>query len=346
MIRVASRLALACVAVLGGCVQIFGVSEVPVEGADASTGGHVDAARDAGRDVARLPDGSSSSFASSSGTTTSSSTASSHRSTSDGGATSSNGSSGSSASSGSGSSSTSSSSIAPIAFVQDGEGDDLTADNVANIHTSQFAKPLQSGDLVVVAVTMNNCLGDAGWPVLSVSDSNGNSFVGLDNAADPAHEQALYTLYAADVSGGALEAVKASFSPPACYVGIYAAEYSGLAKGAPVDVQKSVHISGAQAGKDSVGLTLEGASAGLLWGFAQDAYEAQASGGFAAGTGFTSRGPSGGVWPCTASGCGSGDYFARPEDRLLTSAGDYEATWSVGQADDFLCSVVVFLGGP
>jgi hypothetical protein len=230
--------------------------------------------------------------------------------------------------------------VPSLAFVQDSQAFDFSGDSDAGI-TSAFLTQVLPGDLLVAAVTYDQDP-DAGPIAVSVTDSNGNVFVAIGDVYDSNANQGFGTFYAPGAIGGPGDVVQAAFSPATNYVAIYVAEYSGLDPQSPLAASQSAVALGALPGADAInaGVDVQSAPA-LVWGFAVDVSNGQPAGDFAAGTGFTSRGPSAGVWGPIDFGHGT-VYTARPEDLVAPDGGPIEVSWSVVDGDDFLFTGAVF----
>jgi hypothetical protein len=193
------------------------------------------------------------------------------------------------------------------------------------------------GDLLIAAVTYDSVAPSGATTLITVSDNYGNDFQLIDDIYDGVGAQGLRTFYAANAAGGPGDAFQATFSPEATWVAIYVAEYSGLDPANPLVTFQSGLASGAGPGMDAFGITVDVPSApALLWGFSTDDGTGQPSGGYSAGTSFTSRGPSAGLWDY------QGLFFGLPEDLAATDAGPLQATWSVGVAASFINTAAVF----
>jgi hypothetical protein len=185
----------------------------------------------------------------------------------------------------------------------------------------KFTAAQQQGDLNVVVVGWN----DSAATIASVKDTSGNTYAAAigPTVFSGVASQAIY--YAANIASAAANAntVTVTFSGSAGYPDIRILEYSGIAGASPVDVVAGATSSASTASSGAVTTTnandlLVGADVTLEYTLGP-------------GSGFTSR-------MVTVP---DGDIA---EDRIVTSAGSYSATASIGPAGATVMQMVAFKG--
>lgn len=181
-----------------------------------------------------------------------------------------------------------------------------------------------SGNLIVVGVSWNT----SASPLVTVTDSQGNSYNQATQTVDPAHQQALAIYYAANIKNGA-NTVTAAFGASAANRRLIVHEYQGATTLDPLFVTATNIDNVGSTAVDGVTSTSTQTTIvpALAFGVVTD------DGGIspiAAGTGFQLR-------QSVANEIAS-------EDKVQTSPGLATATFTFGTAHSYLAHVAVFKG--
>ena len=202
---------------------------------------------------------------------------------------------------------------APVAFVQVNAATPQTSQSQVTV---SYANAQVAGNTNILAIGWNNATSN----ITSVTNSAGNTYqLAVPTVRGTGISQAIY--YARNIKAAAPGAntVTVTFNTATPFVDVRATEYSGLDPVNPLDVGTSASGNSATANSGSVTTT---AARELIFGAGTTV------GGFAAaGTSFTSR------------------IITTPdldiaEDRLVTTAGSYSATASLGGTAAWVMQVV------
>ena len=201
--------------------------------------------------------------------------------------------------------------IQPVNLVQHGAIDCGTATTCA-LHLANNTAP---GDMIVVALRVGHALG-----AVTITDTNGNTFVQAATKANPNDVHQLYLYYAQNIVGGAdTITVKVTATNPT--VRMTALEYSGAAPSSPLDQTASAVGTGTAVSSGNVTTT---APVELIVGIATNANGMA----WTAGSGFSIHdAPSNKVVD---------------EDKIVFSAGANAATFTMASSDIWTAIVATF----
>jgi IPT/TIG domain len=146
--------------------------------------------------------------------------------------------------------------------------------------SATFGASNSTGNAIIIGVTYGNVN-----PVITATDSQGNTYLQAINTYDPRHNQGSAILYALNIAGGSSNKVTVHFTSSVAYLALGIHEYTGIASSSALDVTSGKTGSGTSLSSGSAVTT---ASGDLIFGCGVE--DSTGNGDtFTAGSGFTTR---------------------------------------------------------
>ena len=208
-----------------------------------------------------------------------------------------------------------------VVQVQQAFNSDVTGTTFTSF-SATFNSATASGNGIIFGVTFGNTN-----PIITATDSAGNSYTEAIQTYDAAHRQGSAIFYSTNITGGSSHTVTISFNSGVSYLALGIHEYNGVANSSPLDVATGITGSGTSLSSGSVTTTANG---DLIFGLAVE--DAVGSGdAFTAGSGFTKR-------------VDLGDAAAyADEDEVQSTAGAIASNWTLAPAGlDWIADVAAF----
>ncbi len=207
-----------------------------------------------------------------------------------------------------------------VSHVQQASNSDVTAKTYTSF-SAEFSTPTTSGNAILVGVTYGNVN-----PAITVTDSQGNTYVQAINIYDSSHRQGSAIFYALNITGGASNQITVKFNSSVAYLAVGIHEYTGFATSSALDVTSAIRGSGNSV---SSGPATTTAGGDLVFGCGVE--DVQGSGDtFTAGSGFTKRADLG-----IAAGYAD-------EDQVQGAAGSIAATWTLSPSRNWIAAMAAF----
>jgi len=207
-----------------------------------------------------------------------------------------------------------------VSHIQQASNSDVTSKTYTSF-SAEFSTPTTSGNAILVGVTYGNVN-----PAITVTDSQGNTYVQAINIYDSSHRQGSAIFYALNITGGASNQITVKFNSSVAYLAVGIHEYTGFATSSALDVTSAIRGSGNSV---SSGPATTTAGGDLVFGCGVE--DVQGSGDtFTAGSGFTKRADLG-----IAAGYAD-------EDQVQGAAGSIAATWTLSPSRNWIAAMAAF----
>ena len=187
--------------------------------------------------------------------------------------------------------------------------------------SATFSLPTTSGNAIILGITFGNV-----DPTITVTDSQGNTYLQAIKTYDSGHSQGSAILYATNITGGSSNTVTVEFNHSVAYLAVGIHEYSGVAASSALNVTAGALGTGAT---PSSGRATTASSGELIFGCGVEDGIGHGDT-FTAGAGFAKR-----------VDLGNAAAYA-DEDSAQTQAGPIAATWTLAPSSSWIASLAAF----